>query len=307
MIQKRSILVPSLTASLCLAATPRLLAASIGLNFVETTDPGVQNGQVDSLLSGELAGAPGYSQSNWNNYGRWSGLINPTDNLGVTTSVGVAWDSANTWHNNGNPIVTGDDKLMRGYLDATGAANQPTFSSIFETNSNKPVIYLSGVSTWLSSQSASTFDVVVYFDGDTTGRVGEYWLQTVSGSFTSFTLGSDLTPHYFGRDFGDFGGTYDPVALSATSTGTADDGNYVVFSGIPATADTFLIRTEEQTVRAPISAVQIVAVPEPSSLAILGLSLCSVAVFRRRRPHFARLSVPAGHPAQHRNKQSQLT
>jgi hypothetical protein len=280
MTKKPSVLVAAITTSLCLAATPQLFATSIGINFVETGNNGVQNGLADSLASGELAGF--LPQTNWNNFGRWSTPITANDSLGLSTSVAFAWDSNNTWHNNGNPLATGNDKLMRGYLDATGQVNQGSFTSIFASNANKPIVYVTGLSSWLSSQSATSFDLIIYLDGDTTGRIGEYWVQSATGAHDNFTLGADLTPHLFGRDFGDFGGTFDRVDPSATSVGTAEDGNYILFSGISG-SDTILLRTEEQTQRAPISGFQIVAVPEPSTMGLLGLSTLGVMMFRQRR------------------------
>lgn len=272
---------PALLLAGISALAPDALAASIGVNFVDSNDPGVQNGATDSLATGEIAGAPGYSQSNWNNYGRWSDTIAPTDSLGLSTTVSVAWDANNTWRNNANPTLTGDEKLMHGYLDSTGGVAEASFTSIFANNVNKPVVYVSGLSSWLSAQEATSFDLVLYFDGDTTGRIAEYWVQSATGGHTSFTIGGDLSPHLFARDFGDFAG-YNPVDPSATSLGAAEDGNYLVFSGITAT-DTILIRAEEQTERSPISGFQIVAVPEPSTIGLLGLSTVGVAMIRRRR------------------------
>src|SRR5205085_2326969 len=133
-------------------------------------------------------------------------------------------------------------------------------------NENKPDSMVTGLSSWLGSVGASSYSVIVYTDGDTaTGRIGEYWLQSFTGSdFGNLTLGSDLTSHVFVRDSANFSGTYTQTPLTANSVANAADGNYLVFDGL--TADSFLLRTEERDVRAQINGFQIVAtVPEPGS------------------------------------------
>ena len=257
-------------------------AASIGVNYVNTGDAGVQNGTADALGSAEVAGVPGYTQSNWNNLGRWGNPTSVNDGFGVLTSVFVTWDSANTW-NTGVGTSTPNNKLMAGYIDATGQPNIPGSPYSGWDNANKPDAYVTGLVSWLSSQGVSSYSVLIYTDGDATeGRIGEYWLQNASGSdFGALTLGSDLTGHVFARDSANFSGTFTQVPGTANSVGNAVDGNYILFTGL--TADSFLMRTEEQTFRAQINGFQIVAeVPEPGSMALLGLGGLSFALARRR-------------------------
>ena len=146
---------------------------------------------------------------------------------------------------------------MHGYLDATGQANWETVPYQFFWNENKPEVYVTGLSGWLAGQSGITqYDVVVYIDGDTTGRIGEYWLQAGGdANDPPQALGADLTSHVFVRDSGTFAGAYTQVPLTANTVGTAADGNYVVFTGL--SANSFILRTEEQTVRAQINGLQI--------------------------------------------------
>lgn len=258
-------------------------AASLGVNYVNSGDGGVQNGAADALGAADFAGVPGYEQLNWNNLGRWGNPTSLNDSFGAMTGVNVTWDSANTW-NTGVGTSTANDRLMAGYLDATGQPNLPGSPYSGWNNANKPDAYVTGLGGWLSSLGASSYSVIIYTDGDATeGRISEYWLQNASGSdFGALTLGGDLTSRVFARDSANFSGVFTQVPGSANSVSNAVDGNYVLFTGL--TADTFLMRTEEQLFRAQINGFQIIAeVPEPGAMALLGLGGLSFLLARRRR------------------------
>ena len=256
-------------------------ASSLGVNFVDAGDGGVQNSAADSLGSSEVAGVGSYAQGNWNNMGRWGQNQTLNNNQGIATTVLLTWDSNNTWHfgNTGTP----DAKLMYGYLDATGQPNINGSPYQFWWNENKPEAFVTGLSAWLLAEGAASYNVVVYTDGDATeGRVSEYWLQASQGGDPPNALGSDLTPHVFAKDTSNFLDTYSEISLSANSVDAAGEGNYFVFSGL--TADNFILRSEEQTFRATINEFQNVSViPEPSSLALLTFGLATLAVRRFRR------------------------
>ncbi|MEX2307502.1 MAG: hypothetical protein WD738_07920 [Pirellulales bacterium] len=271
-------------ASLLMTGTAS--ANSIGLNFVDDGNGGVQNGAADALGATEVAGAPGYRRQNWNNLGRWGQTVTLNNSFGNPIGVTVTWDSNNTWRT-GVGTSTGDHKLMHGYLDSTGQANWETVPYQFFWNENKPEVFIKGLSAWLAGQSGVTqYDVVVYMDGDTTGRIGEYWLQAPGDANDApQALGSDLTSHVFVRDFGNFSGAYTQAPLSANSVANAADGNYIVFSGL--SADSFILRTEERDVRAQINGMQIVPIlPEFPDGDVDGDGDVDFADFEAIRDHF---------------------
>src|SRR4051812_43913910 len=192
---------PLITAAVTAALAGLVSAAPIGINYVDNSEAGIQNGAADALTPAESAGAPGYEQVGWNNMGRWGQTVPLNDSAGAASGATSTWDSNNTWHV-GSGTASPNAKLMQGYLDATGVANNNTSPGYpFFDNANKPEAYFTNLSSWLAVQGAATYNVVVYTDGDEqNGRTGEYWLQAGSGGDPPGTLGADLTSHVFVRD-----------------------------------------------------------------------------------------------------------
>ncbi len=256
-------------------------AASIGLNFME-------GAAADTLGATDLAGAPGYAQVNWNNSGaRWSNTAEMNDDTGAPSGVLAAWDCNNTWSTSA-ATDTPNGRLMHRYLDATGVARDDTAPYSLWNRANQPQVRLTGLSSWMVTGGASSYEVIVYFDGDETqGRVAEYWIQeaTYSGDIANLTLGPEVSPHLFGSDVENFTGTFTQVPLTADSLANAQPGNYAVFTGL--TSDSILVRSEEASspgaLRATINGIQIVAVPEPSTIALLVLGGIGVGLRLRRR------------------------
>ena len=129
-------------------------AASIGANWVNNNSGGLQNSATDSLSPTESAGAPPYAQTNWNNLGRWGNPTTLNDSLGNSSGVDVTWD-ANWTVNLGTATTNGNLKLMYGFTEATGAANDdgPPYNGF--TGANQPDARFRGLSAWLAARGWS--------------------------------------------------------------------------------------------------------------------------------------------------------
>jgi hypothetical protein len=80
-------------------------SATIGVHFVDSGNPGLQNSAPDALSPAASAGAPGYAQTNWNNFGPTGDSVgNNTwatgpavvlnDGSGSPTSLQISWANA---------------------------------------------------------------------------------------------------------------------------------------------------------------------------------------------------------------------
>jgi len=236
--------------AVCLTLAAGAPAQSIGVSFTSNGNFGGinDNGEADSLLPADLAGASPYAQTNWNNLGRY-GAVNPamlTNSAGNPVSLELNWDSgwADTTGSATN-LGTPDGKLMDGFLYSWGPGPASTLQNSVYGNpiNNKPMIYVSGLSSWYASAGAEGYGIVVYTTGYSYYEVGEYWIQSVTGDPLSYSMadGPDLTPHLFVGDSGPYTGTY--VQATGTSSGSPTYGaNYMVFTGL--TNNAVLIRND---------------------------------------------------------------
>jgi hypothetical protein len=281
-MKTRTILTTSVLAiATALSLTGTASAGQIGLKLGINGNGGIQTAAstAGALTNLDLAGATlangGYAaaQTNWNNLGRWGGLSSVIDQSGAASGVLVQWDCSGIYNEGGTVAsqTVPDNKLMCGYDDSNGNANTiandgtiVTGVSIFGDNNNKPWMYITNLSAWLAAQGACSYDVVIYAEGDTAGRIGQYWIEAASGLATSMTVGPNLTPFIFINGQTGFvpSANYYSLVPATSSTGAAAvSGNFTVFPGL--TANTILIRSEEYrppggTLRSPINAIQII-------------------------------------------------
>jgi hypothetical protein len=182
---------------------------------------------------------------NWNNLANASGSqANLIDDSGAATTASVDWTSNNTWRSGGRNLGSGGHaQLMSGYLDYLDST--PTHTP--------PVITVSGLDAALGAPS---YQVYVYVQGDSSdSRSGEW---SVNGTFLPLT---------------------DDQPFSAANEYVVGE-NYLLFSGV--TGDQIVV-SSMASFRAPINGVEIVGVPEPSSLLLLVLVGLIVGAAGRRR------------------------
>ena len=123
--------------------------------------------------------------------------------------------------------------------------------------------------------SANGYFVVIFND---IGSLGRTYGHNVSDGLVSATFWTTDTAGVYSDSKGD--GVMEYVLATGTTSGTTTaDANYAVFTGL--TADGFTVSGASVSGRTALSGFQIIAVPELSSPALLGMS--GLCMLRRRR------------------------
>lgn len=236
-------------------------AAVISVNFVGTGGTGASS----SLEAADVTGVK--SVSNWNNItsGNNSGSNATTSNLkddsGIVTTTDITYFQR-FWSINGG--TSNDGELNSGYTNtasnADGVISLVEIGSEFTTSGYDLIIYLGGT----DGQGANTPIEV----GATVGSETK-WIRHVRPSEGAVSA-YDST-------------TFSTEALAQASSGNS---NYIRFNGLTSDSLSINILKDPSSTaswsRAGVKGIQLVAVPEPSSAALLGLACLSFA-FRRSR------------------------
>ena len=247
-------------------------AVVLGL-FTATTQGQIISWNVDAngTISGaNVAGV--VSAANWNDswlengnainaFGSPTAVNGLIDNSGAATSLNIAYQAWGFWSVQGSTPGQDADgsynrNLLNGYLNAGPAGWNPPVTTSFVT---------------LSSIPYAQYDIYVYFSSDTAGRTG-----TLSDGTTTYDFSTAGPASVSGAN---------AVFTQTTDTGTLyPTANYAVFSGLTGSSQTI---TESPLVRdawSGIAGFQIVAVPEPGTMALGALGLMAlVAIHRRSR------------------------
>lgn len=222
---------------------------SLGNSSVEAGVIGINFGSDQSALaSSDITGV--IAQANWNNApGAVSSLTNLLDETGTATTANVTWSSSNTWKASANATPT--EKLLYGYLDG-GSTGAPVNVSITDI-------------------SFALYDAYIYINRDGNDSTSTY---TVNGQTVTVTPGSNQT------------------SLSLAGITTIGDpnpgtsGTYIHF--INLSGDFSLLTSnafdypQSGDGRSPVNAIQIVSVPEPSSIVLIGAGLSALFFLRRK-------------------------
>lgn len=247
-----------LIVGLMVAGSTTAYGLELGLNFA-STDP---DAATSSLGAADVAGV--VPQANWNNLtgaaGANVGVLNYNNGgVAVASTATATWSGPNTWRSGGNnAFPAGPDRLLvSGYLDSNNTA-------------------AGGASVAVNNIDAAlrtpAYDVYVYFVSDSAeDRGGAYTIDDGSGPQVKY--GSTMAaPTSFIEDPG-------------TDVDNSIDGTYLRFRNLTGASFTLISNTELTTpngFRAPINAIQIVAVPEPASAALVLCGATALLATARR-------------------------
>jgi hypothetical protein len=205
------------------------------------------------------AARPGVANANlyaWNGSGLPGGY-----------SISFSGDLQDTHDSRQEPTLTRHGELMGGFLHSIpGTGATITLSS-------------TGIAPLLAASNGTTYSVTLYIDGENppTGTEITTWTAALTAG------GAPIT--YFGLDdtefvvspstetIGDF------VQVTSTVAGAYQSGNYVTFTGLTSDFAITLTGIADGVV---LNGFDVVFVPAPGTLALMGLGLLLPALRRRR-------------------------
>jgi hypothetical protein len=243
------------TLTLALTACFAVGSSSAFAAVISFNSVGAATGGMVAL---DTAGAPGVNVDNWNNMhgkgksGAFSGSIaagSVLDDGGVVMAGMIT-----TWSGNGGAGAGGsgsDDAMM--------------WSSEWDLFSGSP----SDMNITVTNVPYAQYDVYFYVDDadSASTRGGDVVANGVTESITMFSSST---------------GGYTEVDSQFTwNSGTTGVGSYLRIEGLSGDLDLDMFARNSTTPRLRMSGFQIVAVPEPSAAALLGLG--GLALILRRR------------------------
>ncbi len=210
--------------------------------------------------NGTVSGTGSYAgvvlANNWNNSWPSNPTVDLIDNSGAATTLDLSYTAAATYSiTGGHPGADANGnynkELLNGYLNS-GVAGWTTIATSSFTVSQIPY---------------SQYDLYVYFSSDTAGRTGTVTDGTTTYDFSA--LGSVS-----------ISGANALFTQTTDNTGANPGANYAVFSGLTSNSKTVTVDIPNW---GGIAGFQVVATPEPSSLALGALGMAGLFISRRVR------------------------
>lgn len=246
-------------------------ASIISINFATT---GTTEGQPRQLQPGDVTGADVAATNNWNNLllnegvnKTWSGLVDAGGNSVSTTITTANWS--------GQVNMTIASTPFRRLYD-TGLAKEGDVQS---GNLRAATIAINDI-------PYTEYNVYLYY---THFPIGSDTLQTWTESNSNMTLyGTNNKGH--GHDWNDFvwyaTNDRDAAVAQAKTTDADGGGNWLVFEGL--TGSSLTLTSTDQNYpditgykQRGIAGFQIVAIPEPATIGLLGMA--AIGILARRR------------------------
>ncbi len=234
--------------SVMVALTAAVQAGSVGVNFGSNRSGAL-------LAATDTAGV--VAQQNWNNAPNASGSIGDAkDGLGGLTGMGVTWTTNESWDLGGSP-VTGDGKLMKGWVATHSDSSASTIA--------------------LSSIPYAQYDLYLYVSHDRASEDTRF-NETSVPAITNFVTVEDVTSTTVGAN---------PFVFNEITTSGAT-GNYTKFTGLTQTSLSLEFYSQDDgNHRGPLSGLQIVdatpVIPEPMTMLAVGLGVAGLGRYVRRR------------------------
>ncbi len=215
-------------------------AAHAGSIGFNITD--AQGATPDTLAAGDLAGLPDVAQVNWNNSPQ--DLTDLKDDSGAATTCDVTGITGTLSASFSTAPVTGgtagDQKLFSGTWSSTGTSTVTLDQIPYEA-----------------------YNVYAYVTADAANRGG------------SISISNDPATTYY-KSFSSFSGSFGQA--TANTWAGATQSNYALFDGLSGSTFTLTLTTQSSQVE--IAGLQVVAVPEPAGVGLVGLALLGL---RKRR------------------------
>jgi hypothetical protein len=222
-------------------------AAVISVDFNNTTSAAW------TLSSGEAAGP--LDSTNWNSTSTASGgPVTLVDDTGASTTATLTWSSSNTW-TEGDGNGTANTKLAHAYLDDGGSAVQVTVSNLPYADYRVYGLFASDNATGIRNWDVNG-NWVLGVDANTTAAAYATLAanQTANGEAWTEILPGSITGNYW---------TFVSSGSTLTINGLNRSGGN----------------------RGSLTGLVIEAVPEPTTLVLLGIATAGAIVARfRRRP-----------------------
>ena len=205
--------------------------AILSFNFV-----GSDHGDDITGVAGAAADPEsGQRAGNWNNlygggyatYGDDAGEILTFDDGAIAPGIGIQWGAdldSTSWHDP-DQLHLEDHSQISPY----GNQDKQLFDGYLTSDYHDTV----GVNLTGLGSHFRTYDVYVYLDMEDSDSKSGTSVRSIAGNGMKYYLNDP--------DGNTFNGTY--VQVNSTTSGTAQKGNYVVFSGV--TSDTFKIRIDD--------------------------------------------------------------